>query len=164
MSESMHLEVNRQALAAIADDTHILRCAPPRPPRSGFFGKVTFIYTIEDKFWDDTATVTLTIPEPSPVAAVDDFYVGQYNTPLVLAMPKSILANDGPASAGGKLEFVEVMVDVPAADGTLDWIRPNGTFHFTPTRGFRGNTTFTYRECQRTHMLGLMPAFAREWT
>ena len=74
-----------------------------------------------------------------------------YNTPLVLAMPKSILTNDGPASAGGKLEFVEVTVDVPAADGPLDWIRPNGTFHFTPTRGFRGNTTFTYRECQRAH-------------
>ena len=73
-------------------------------------------------------------------------------------MPKSILTNDGPASAGGKLEFVEVTVDVPAADGPLDWIRPNGTFHFTPTRGFRGNTTFTYRECQHMRMLGLMPA------
>lgn len=81
---------------------------------------------------------------PSPLAAANDAYIGRYNAPLVVALPGSVLANDGPSSH--PLSVAQIVAGVPAAKGTLVVNMTTGEFVFTPARGFRGNTTFTYSE------------------
>lgn len=114
---------------------------------------MNFTYDVKDAAGHTaSAAVTIVVADPPPISAADDYYTaGGYNTPFALTLPGSILANDGPANAGGSLRFVQVLSGIPPADGALDWINPNGTFHFTPARGFRGNATFTYSELLACH-------------
>lgn len=94
------------------------------------------------------ATVTLVIPEPSALQSADDYYVGDYNTPLVINLTADgILANDGVGRAGADVDVVQVVADVNPAFGNLTSLDlREGVFVFTPTRGFRGNATFRYSE------------------
>lgn len=83
-------------------------------------------------------------PNPSyPLAATDDWYATQYNTPLVVGVNESILGNDGPSA------FPMVVTRVyneAGGYGTLEVNFTTGELVFTPDRGVWGNFTFEYGE------------------
>jgi len=80
--------------------------------------------------------------------AEDDYYVGAYNTPLVINTTNNILLNDGPSPANSSFNITSVTRQPPVTDGRIAWIDLNiGTFEFIPARGFTGNTSFDYGAC-----------------
>ncbi|MEO5925046.1 MAG: Ig-like domain-containing protein [Bryobacteraceae bacterium] len=104
-------------------------------PANGFTGAATFTYKANDGTIDsNTATVTINVAA-IPVATNDTYSAnaGQANT---IAAP-GVLSND----TGGTLTAVKV---TDPANGTLV-LNANGSFTFTPTAGFSGSTSFTYR-------------------
>ena len=113
-------------------------------------GTATFIATLTDDggtanggidSFARTFTITVTAAPVAPTAA-DDTFTTEFNK--ALTVPASgLLANDfdpdGPA-----LTVTGVTAVSPAGAGTLS-VNPDGSFTFTPTRGFVGPVTFTYR-------------------
>jgi hypothetical protein len=79
---------------------------------------------------------TTATPVPS---SVDDAYVAQFNTPLAIAAP-GVLANDD--SHGGGALTAALVSNV--SNGTLN-LAATGGFTYTPTTGFSGTDTFSYR-------------------
>ena len=118
--------------------------------RSRFSGNVTFTYTVSDGVSPDTAnaTVTLVIATPNSLPVVDDAYSSDYNAPIVVStLATGLLSNDGPSPTGGALAVSAITVNVSASAGTLSQVDlSQGTFVFTPVRGFRGPATFKYSE------------------
>jgi hypothetical protein len=74
----------------------------------------------------------------TPVAA-DDSYSVPHDTTLMAAVP-GVLANDTGAE-GGSLTAVVVS---SVSHGTL-WLKPDGSFTYTPDSGFSGTDSFTYK-------------------
>ena len=110
---------------------------------------MTLPYVVTDQGTGLTATayVTIVVPPPSSLPAKDDFYTGPYNAPLVITLPNTPLANDGPSPGDPTrdLNMTTILVDIPTADGNLTQVNlATGEFVFVPQRGFYGNTTFTY--------------------
>jgi len=106
-----------------------------------------FPYTITDEGTglNATAYVHITIPPPALLPAVDDYYVGVYNTPRVVNVSEGILRNDGPGPTNGTLTAPRVLTPPPTAHGNVTGLNSTtGGFVFTPTRGFSGNTSFVY--------------------
>lgn len=80
----------------------------------------------------------------APLAAADDWYTGQYNTPFVLSAPNSILSNDGPSASP---MVVTRALNASAGLGSLAVNFTTGEFVFTPNRGVGpANFTFVYGE------------------
>ncbi len=94
--------------------------------------------------------VCTTIVKPSIPLAVDNYYVGVYNTPRVINSTENILLNDSPSNnTGAVLRVTSITQDVPSSQGNLTQVDltssgTRGTFIFTPARGFSGNATFQY--------------------
>ena len=99
-------------------------------PANGFTGTDTFTYTITDPA-GQTSTATETI-KVGP-GAVNDKYTTTINTPVA-----------GSAAAGDT--FAPGSTFAKATDPAHGSVvfRPNGTFTYTPSKGFTGIDTFTY--------------------
>ena len=69
-----------------------------------------------------------------PVDAVDDFYTGTRDTPLIVPVSEGVLSND----VG---QGVYVSLHVAPVNGTV-WLSSDGRFTYTPSAGFVGTDTF----------------------
>src|SRR5690606_2523677 len=90
-------------------------------------------------------TVTINVQPTPPPTGIDDYYVGNGFAPLSVPAP-GVLANDinpgpTPGTSGGTLT-AEKLTDPQYGAVTLN---PDGSFLYTPSSGFPGLDTFTYR-------------------
>lgn len=76
-------------------------------------------------------------PPPPPVAAADS-YAATEDQVLVVAAPGGVLANDNPG-----LTSCVVLVALPLLNGTVE-LQPDGSFTYTPSANFNGETSFGY--------------------
>ncbi len=119
-------------------------------------GKIT--YTPSENFWGedvltyevcndnlpqlcDTATVTITIPQPAAPEATDDADSTPFETPVEI----DVLHNDTPG--GLPLNPGSVNVTDGPAHGTVTVDPATGKITYTPADGFSGTDTFTYQVC-----------------
>jgi gliding motility-associated-like protein len=124
-------------------------------PAAGFSGSASVTYTVQDNlgFASNTATVTITVSNNSPVAADDNA-----STTEGVAVQIDILSND--TDSDGTLEPMSVDLDpsTPVIESTFT--NASGTFSanssgvvtYTPAVGFNGSAsaTYTVRDNQAT--------------
>ncbi|MTD16653.1 tandem-95 repeat protein [Nakamurella sp. YIM 132087] len=113
-------------------------------PASGFSGVDTFVYQVCDTSTTpicDTATVTVTVP--TTVNAVDDSATTAQNT----AVSTPVLGNDTVTTGAAPLAPASVTVTNPPANGTTAVNTTTGAITYTPTTGFSGTDSYTYRVC-----------------
>ena len=112
-------------------------------PATHFAGTDTFSYTASDGNGNTAAAVaTITVTAvPDPPAAADDSYVTPQSVALVQLAP-GVLSND--SDSGGGALVVDTAPVVAPANGSLS-LAADGSFTYTPTLGFTGSDTFTYR-------------------
>ena len=109
-----------------------VRYAPPE----GFAGPVTFDYTVDDGHeGTDTATVTVTVDNASPVA-VDDEAVTDTNTQVTI----DVLANDSDPN-GDPIGVISV---TDPANGSVTVEDDGSLTYYAPAPGFKGPDNFTY--------------------
>jgi outer membrane protein OmpA-like peptidoglycan-associated protein len=109
-------------------------------PAPNFFGTTSFTYTIQDNNGGtDTATVLMTVTPVNdpPTANNDNFQVAADSGPTVL----NVLANDTIVPDTGETLII-TSVTQPAS-GLVTFT--GSSLSFTPSPGFVGVTTFTYR-------------------
>ena len=113
-------------------------------PNAGFSGGDSFTYRATNSGGPgNTATVTISVGAPAgppPPTSANDTYSATEGTPLSVAAPAGVLANDT-SNGGGAMTAVVV---ANPASGTLT-LGPDGAFVYTPAPGFTGADTFTYR-------------------
>ncbi len=103
-------------------------------PANGFSGAATITYTImDDQGAESTSTHTVNVGLP-PISAKNDSSIGVFNR----AFTSTVASNDV-YEKGAKFSLAKQ----PAGGKVV--MRPDGTFRFTPKRGFSGVVTFTYR-------------------
>jgi hypothetical protein len=108
-------------------------------PTPGYSGPDSFQYTIADSFArTSTATVTVTI---TPTTAADS-YSTAYGQTLTTTAGTGVLAND---SGTG----LAALVLSQPAHGVLV-LNSDGSFSYTPTAGYAGPDSFTYRASDGT--------------
>ncbi len=101
-------------------------------PPDGWSGRTTFTYTARDGAGHTvTRTATVTV---SPVG-VDDEYRTPTGGGTTVPAERGLLANDDGA--------LTVVRHTQPAQGSVV-VAPDGSFTFTPPRGWTGTTTFTY--------------------
>jgi hypothetical protein len=110
-------------------------------PGASYSGSDSFTFKATDGTGDsNAATVTLTInPVNRPPAATNDGYSTGKDTPLPVAQP-GVLSNDSDVDGD---PLTAVLVSGPA-HGTLT-LNANGSFTYTPTTGYIGADSFTYK-------------------
>jgi len=112
-------------------------------PNPNFSGVDTFTYRARDgSLSSDLATVTIVVTpvNDNPVANPDSYSVNQEGTLTVPAID-GVLANDTDVD-GEQLTAVRVAGTGPT-HGTLQ-LAGNGSFTYTPNRGYFGDDTFQY--------------------
>lgn len=111
-------------------------------PLPGFAGTDTFTYVVTDgELTSNTATVTIIVPAP-PVAN-NDAYTTQLNTALVVnSTLTGLLAND--SDPQGRALRVSAFT-TPLHGSVVMSAANDGTFTYTPTTGYSGTDTFTYK-------------------
>ncbi len=135
LTASLVANVTHGTLALAADGSFTYT------PTSGYIGGDTFTYRANNAGGpSNVATVTLTVggpaPPPAPIA-VNDAYSASLDTLLSVTLP-GVLSNDtgtGPLTAS-------LVANV--THGTLA-LAASGNFTYTPTTGFVGGDSFTYR-------------------
>ncbi|MFO0869322.1 MAG: Ig-like domain-containing protein [Pirellulales bacterium] len=111
-------------------------------PTTGYTGPDSFTYQASDgSTSSNTATVTLTVNalNAAPVAVADS-YTAALNTALTIAAASGVLANDTDANSN---TLTAALVSGPA-HGTVT-LNANGSFTYTPTTGYTGSDSFTYK-------------------
>jgi VCBS repeat-containing protein len=109
-------------------------------PTAGYAGNDSFTYRASDGLANSAnTTVNLAITNTPPVANPNSYGTGK-NIGLTVAVGSGLLAND--ADANG--DALTASVVTPPANGTLN-LNTNGSFTFTPTTGYAGVDSFTYR-------------------
>ena len=110
-------------------------------PTTGFTGTDTYTYRVHDgALLSNVATVTITVNAVNAVpVAVDDAYTVDQDTTLNVSAP-GVLGND---TDGDGDTLTAILVSGPS-NGTLT-LNSNGSFVYTPTTGFTGTDTFTYK-------------------
>lgn len=106
-------------------------------PARGFAGITTFDYSIVDAY-SRRATATVTIDASTTLPQARDDYYALGATTLEIAAP-GLLAND----RGGIGSVIVSSFFDPSA-GTLDRVVTDGSFIYTPDRGFAGVASFIY--------------------
>ncbi len=110
-------------------------------PNDFYFGPDSFTYRSNNGFLNSAPViVNLTINEvvPPPIA-VSDFYSTDENRPLSIAT-SGLLSNDSDLRG----RSITALLDAQPAHGTVV-IQPSGNFLYTPTTGYYGTDSFTYR-------------------
>ena len=111
-------------------------------PNAGFYGTDTFTYQDYDGAeWSGVATVTIAVNENPPTAKNDSYTVVHGQTLTVSFTSTGILSND--LDPDGDSITASLVSNVQ--HGTLS-LGGNGTFTYTPTVGFYGTDTFTYKD------------------
>ena len=114
-------------------------------PSADYFGTDTFTYKVYDgAAWSNVATVTITVNpiNDAPVANNDAYTMDQNaagNAVLTIAAP-GLVGNDTDVDSGS---LSAVWVSNPS-HGTLS-LNANGSFTYTPTSGYTGTDSFTYK-------------------
>ena len=110
-------------------------------PTPGFTGSDSFTYKANDGTLDsNVATVSITVNQVNnPPQAVADSYSTDKDTPLNVPAP-GVLANDNDPD-GDQLSAIKL---TNPQHGTLN-LNSNGSFVYTPTPGFTGSDSFTYK-------------------
>ncbi|WP_430911498.1 DUF4214 domain-containing protein [Methylobacterium sp. sgz302541] len=107
---------------------------------AGFHGQDGFTYKASDgQAQSGLATVTLTVD--TPPAASDDRYTTRQNVPLTVTAASGLLANDHDTDGD---HLTAALVSGPS-HGTLA-LNGDGSFTYTPTTGYVGSDSFTYRD------------------
>ena len=126
-------------------------------PALNYNGPDSFTYQADDgKDLSNIATVNITVNAVNDApSAVDDLYVTDVGTPLIVAAP-GILDNDSDVE-GNPFTLDTTPVSGPAAGNTLT-INADGSFTYTPDPGnplavpavpaFSGTDSFQYRICE----------------
>ena len=106
-------------------------------PNTGFIGQDTFTYDISDGTQSATATVTITVSDPTNDAptAVNDTVNGTEDQPLVI----SAIGNDTDPN-GDPLTVVSTS---QPSSGTVQ-VNPDQTITYTPNQDSNGADSFTY--------------------
>ncbi|MCH8044584.1 MAG: tandem-95 repeat protein [Planctomycetes bacterium] len=137
-STVMLVEPPQSGFVILSDDGTFQYSPPPR-----FIGTTTFRYRFGNgEVNSNTATVTIDVLPfvNSPPAVLNDSYATVENVPLVVAANDGVLANDSDAD-GHPLAALKVS---SPANGTLT-LSIDGSFSYSPRRGFSGIDSFTYR-------------------
>jgi len=79
------------------------------------------------------------------IKAFDDHYLTQMNSPLIVNAADGILANDTITSS----DQLEAVLAADVAHGDLK-LNKDGSFEYSPSSGFTGQDTFTYRATNGT--------------
>lgn len=111
-------------------------------PNANFFGTDSFTYRIYDGTdYSNVATVTLTVAGTNDVpVAVADHYFAERSGQLTVVAAAGVLANDqDPDQQGLSAALVSGV-----SHGSLT-LNADGSFSYTPTAGYRGPDSFTYR-------------------
>lgn len=111
-------------------------------PDAGYFGTDSFTYTATDgTATSSPATVTINVAEvnSAPVAAADSYTVLEGGT-LAVAAATGVLANDTDEDD----DDLTAELVVGPAHGSLTF-NADGSFVYSPTTGYYGSDTFTYR-------------------
>jgi hypothetical protein len=118
-------------------------------PSGAFSGQETFTYTVGDGAGGtSSAHVTITVvSEPDAPIAADDAYVAQLNTPLGIAAPTGLLANDSDDD-GDSLTVQSTTVSGPAHGVVV--VAIDGSFGYVPNGGFVGTDSFDYKVVDST--------------
>ena len=106
-------------------------------PAFGFAGTTTFRYSIIDEY-DRTASATVTIDASKSLPKANDDFYTLNATSLTVSAP-GLMSND----TGGIGALTLSGYRLPSS-GTVDTIRTDGSFLYTPALGFAGVATFTY--------------------
>jgi uncharacterized repeat protein (TIGR01451 family)/CSLREA domain-containing protein len=103
----------------------------------------TFIYIVSDGTLTNTATVTITITgvNDPPVAVDDPDHIAFFEKPLLVSVDQGVLTNDFDAED----DSLMATLDSGPVSGSDLALNPDGSFVYTPTAGFSGVDTFTYR-------------------
>ncbi|WP_346949032.1 Ig-like domain-containing protein [Dyella sp.] len=111
--------------------------------QAGFVGTDTFVYVADDgqlKSAPATVTITVLAPNHAPVAR-DDQATTNAGTPVRI----DLLANDSDAD-GDKLA---ARIVCGPCHGTLS-LNPDGSYTYTPNKGWYGTDSFSYRDSDGT--------------
>ncbi len=114
-------------------------------PNAGFSGTDTFTYTASDGTSSDEGTVTITVTagNDGPTAVADEYTTDQ-DTALTIDAP-GVLGNDTDPEG----DALSAAVVSGPANGTLT-LNADGSFTYTPTTGFSGADSFTYKASDGT--------------
>ncbi len=118
-------------------------------PTVDYTGTDTFTYIASDGILDSTpATVTITVNGGNNDApkAVNDSYTVNVNGTLTTTTANGVLKNDTDADSTS----LTATVATQPAHGTVT-MSANGTFTYTPTSGYRGTDSFTYKVSDGTN-------------
>jgi VCBS repeat-containing protein len=102
----------------------------------------TFTYTVVDPF-GATGTTDLifsVIGANRTPTSVADSYTTPYGQPLTVVVSSGVLANDSDIDG----DMLSAILDTGPSHGTLV-LNPNGSFTYTPSAGYSGTDSFSYR-------------------
>jgi VCBS repeat-containing protein len=111
-------------------------------PDPGFYGTDSFTYTASDGSETSGATVTITVNELTAPVANNDSYVVFTGTTLSVNSTNGVLSNDTDPQ-GDDLTVTAPSSPYDTTNGTVS-ISTNGSFTYTPDKGFAGTDSFTY--------------------
>jgi VCBS repeat-containing protein len=130
--------------SVVAGPSHgALSGAPPNltyTPEANYNGADSFTYRANDGTTSSnvaTVTIAVTSVNDAPIA-LGDAYSVEHNGTLTVSAP-GLLGNDFDVESG-----LTAAAAVNPSSGTLG-LNPNGSFTYTPSAGFSGTDTFTYR-------------------
>jgi RHS repeat-associated protein len=110
-------------------------------PAANYNGGDSFTYRVNNGLQSNVATVSLTITAVNdPPKALVDTYTTNRDTVLTMNVSSGVLAND--IDTEGQ-SLTAVLVSNPS-NGTVT-LNTNGSFTYTPTTGFSGADSFTYK-------------------
>ena len=111
-------------------------------PTAGYVGTDTFTYRASDAAANSNlATVTITIAAANtPPVAVGDAYEVELNGTLTVPIALGVLGND----TDGENNPLTAILVASVAHGSLT-LAADGSFVYTPTAGYTGPDSFTYR-------------------
>jgi ELWxxDGT repeat protein/VCBS repeat-containing protein len=115
-------------------------------PNDNYSGTDTFTYTAGDGTADSesvTVTITIAASNVAPVTQADNYTVAENGT-LNIGVP-GVLVND----TDGDGDTMTATVVATVTHGTLT-LNANGSFVYTPTAGYSGSDSFTYRASDGT--------------
>lgn len=111
-------------------------------PNMNYFGPDSFTYRASDGgLLSNVATVNITVnPVNDAPDAIDDAYTTARSTPLIVSAALGLLANDTDIDSVG---LTATLVTQPLHGAVI--MNNDGSFTFTPTTGYSGLDSFTYR-------------------